>query len=246
MSRMNGTPEDYRQAPSGNGPHASEWANKPHRLVYDLAAEIKHLHRDREALIAENEKLRQQIEIRRQAPPLGQAPRIDAEQLKALDERFLVEMLPDVIRELRRDMAERGQPHIVQGLPLAGVLGQVLDSFAIRNHRHDALTASLARLEAENERLKAESVEPNVWVCQTCGFEAHKMVLRAFDGAVGINSTEQQDICPNDGTSMRRRTWKEACDQAVQNAVAAFERAETAEQRVSSLTARTRHYVGGV
>lgn len=28
--------EEYRQAPSGVGPHALNWADKPHRLVYDL------------------------------------------------------------------------------------------------------------------------------------------------------------------------------------------------------------------
>ncbi len=28
--------EDYRNAPSGIGPLASEWADKPHRLLYDL------------------------------------------------------------------------------------------------------------------------------------------------------------------------------------------------------------------
>jgi hypothetical protein len=32
--------QDYREAPSGIGPHAPEWKDKPHRLVYDLASEV--------------------------------------------------------------------------------------------------------------------------------------------------------------------------------------------------------------
>ena len=37
------TVEDYRNAPSGIGPLAAEWANKPHRLVYDLAQRVAEL-----------------------------------------------------------------------------------------------------------------------------------------------------------------------------------------------------------
>src|SRR5689334_11802411 len=34
---------DYRNAPSGVGPLADEWKDKPHRLVYDLCVEIDEL-----------------------------------------------------------------------------------------------------------------------------------------------------------------------------------------------------------
>lgn len=33
---------DYRNAPSGVGPLADTWRDKPHRLVYDLCAEVEH------------------------------------------------------------------------------------------------------------------------------------------------------------------------------------------------------------
>lgn len=36
-------PHDYVNAPSGIGPLASEWTDKPHRLVYDLAMEVMRL-----------------------------------------------------------------------------------------------------------------------------------------------------------------------------------------------------------
>lgn len=35
----------YRDAPSGDGPLAAEWKDKPHRLVYDLVEEVVALRR---------------------------------------------------------------------------------------------------------------------------------------------------------------------------------------------------------
>jgi len=35
------TLEDYRDAPSGIGPLAAEWKDKPHRLVYDLCTVLR-------------------------------------------------------------------------------------------------------------------------------------------------------------------------------------------------------------
>jgi len=35
--------QDYRIAPGGDGPQASEWENKPHRLIYDLCDEVERL-----------------------------------------------------------------------------------------------------------------------------------------------------------------------------------------------------------
>lgn len=34
---------DYRNAPSGIGPLAHTWGDKPHRLLYDLATEVERL-----------------------------------------------------------------------------------------------------------------------------------------------------------------------------------------------------------
>lgn len=41
---------DYRPAPSGEGPHAPTWKDKPHRLVYDLASEVERLQMEVEQL----------------------------------------------------------------------------------------------------------------------------------------------------------------------------------------------------
>jgi hypothetical protein len=35
--------EDYRRAPSGEGPLAAEWKDKPHRLIYDLCKRVEAL-----------------------------------------------------------------------------------------------------------------------------------------------------------------------------------------------------------
>lgn len=48
------TLEDYRNAPSGIGPLAAEWDDKPHRVVYDMCDHIREL-RD------ENERLRNEL-----------------------------------------------------------------------------------------------------------------------------------------------------------------------------------------
>jgi hypothetical protein len=34
---------DYRNAPSGMGPLANQWRDKPHRLIYDLCSEVERL-----------------------------------------------------------------------------------------------------------------------------------------------------------------------------------------------------------
>jgi hypothetical protein len=84
------------------------------------------------------------------------------------------------------------------------------------------------------EALQAQLYEPNVWVCATCGFEVQKMFLRAADGAVGLDSREVQDICPNDGTSLSRRTWQQACGEAVKNAVRFMDEAEALRAKVTA------------
>jgi hypothetical protein len=43
MLRPGTDTRDYRLAPSGVGPLAAEWADKPHRLVYDLCGEVERL-----------------------------------------------------------------------------------------------------------------------------------------------------------------------------------------------------------
>lgn len=46
---------EYREAPSGRGPHAAEWLDKPHRLVYDLCTEVDRLRMEIQALREKHE-----------------------------------------------------------------------------------------------------------------------------------------------------------------------------------------------
>lgn len=63
--------------------------------------------------------------------------------------------------------------------------------------------------EPEIARLHEAARVPGAWVCNTCGFRLQKMKIRAADMAVGVDNAVVEDICPNDGTSMRALTWKE-------------------------------------
>lgn len=71
---------------------------------------------------------------------------------------------------------------------------------------------------------------PHQWKCAMCGFVVSKMLLRASDGAVGIDRREIQDVCPNDGTSLTRVTWEESALESGERAIAEMKRAEAAEQ----------------
>ena len=52
---------------------------------------------------------------------------------------------------------------------------------------------------------------PASFVCPECGFRLEKRTLIAQTGQVGIKKGgEEPDLCPNDGSVMRRVTWKEA------------------------------------
>ena len=73
---------------------------------------------------------------------------------------------------------------------------------------------------------------PPVWICDVCHFEVTKMLLRASDGAVGPDRREVQDICPNDGTSLRRLTWKEDAQRADRVAIEQMKRADAAEAKL--------------
>jgi hypothetical protein len=59
---------DYRNAPSGEGPLAAEWADKPHRLVYDLVAKLEKMRTDEEIQRAVELMNHQIIELGPQTP----------------------------------------------------------------------------------------------------------------------------------------------------------------------------------
>jgi hypothetical protein len=46
------TLDDFRNAPSGKGPLAAEWADKPHRLIYDLCHRLELAAQEQSAPVA--------------------------------------------------------------------------------------------------------------------------------------------------------------------------------------------------
>ena len=56
---------------------------------------------------------------------------------------------------------------------------------------------------------------PASFVCDTCGFQLEKRSISARTGQVGIRKGgEDAEACPNDGTMLRRKTWKEAFEES--------------------------------
>jgi hypothetical protein len=90
-----------------------------------------------------------------------------------------------------------------------------------------------ADLSRQLEVAEAAVYVPNQWVCPSCGFCVTKMILRAADGAVGIDTSEVQDICPNDGSSLRRLTWEQNATEAHEEWRKANERAAAAEAKLA-------------
>lgn len=139
MTRMRGTADDYRVAPSGEGPQASEWLNKPHRLVYDLAGEVKHLHA---ALAVETARADREGTARREAErqcrvlslaiPLEDelSPRIDELLWDIAVQQWQAVAVASLLKDCQRRMAD--------------------DWTTIGNERRQRM-----RAEAERDRLRA-------------------------------------------------------------------------------------------
>src|SRR6185503_77575 len=73
---------------------------------------------------------------------------------------------------------------------------------------------------------------PGRWICPTCGFVLTKAILRASDGAVGVDASPVQDICQNDGSSLRQVTWKEDAEDANRVGLEKMKRADVAEAKI--------------
>ncbi len=72
----------------------------------------------------------------------------------------------------------------------------------------EQLAQSQARLqELENERDQAKYI-PGSWTCTQCEFGQVISTLYLQSGTIGAN-TDEVPVCPNDGSIMRRCTWKE-------------------------------------
>ena len=90
--------------------------------------------------------------------------------------------------------------------------------------------------------VERERDTPGEWVCPVCSFLLHKRILQAETGLVGINTKDESELCPNDGATMRRFTWKEVAELAedaarrfAEEAVALRAERDTLKARVAEL-----------
>lgn len=141
-------------------------------------------------------------------------------------------------------------PHRVEPLGLSAPCGCcVCKALTVARDACDAAGMFLAKAEgerdaltAETEKLEAEHADgpPGQWICRTCGFRLSKMVLRASDMAVGIDDRVVEDICPNEGSSMRRVTWKEDALASDRVGIEQMKRADKAESQRDDLAQAVR------
>jgi hypothetical protein len=108
-----------------------------------------------------------------------------------------------------------------------------------QNQEIRELRGGISALVKGRERAEARAAEqaadgpPGTYLCDTCGFIAQKFMLRAADMAVGIDLRDHHEVCPNDGTPMRRKTWKEDALDSDRVAREQMARADAAEAKVA-------------
>lgn len=99
----------------------------------------------------------------------------------------------------------------------------------------DQLSAVLAAGEGEQPTSCVE-VMPGAWHCLTCGFSLNRCVLRARDGAVGVNPGQTDEPCPNGCPGLLEPvTYKQAFADMVKVSESQVQRALKAEDRLAEV-----------
>ena len=102
---------------------------------------------------------------------------------------------------------------------------------------HQAVSAATQHFQGVVEELYQLAYVPGVWCCHErgCGYVVTKNILSVSDGRVGADTSEDVEGCPNDGTQLFPRTWKDHYIQLEQAAISQLDRAVQAEGRVAEL-----------
>lgn len=98
-----------------------------------------------------------------------------------------------------------------------------------------------AALEAQAQAARRDTLGPvrGMWECDQCHFIQQITKLNPITGASGAPTVAELPVCPNDGTAMRSRTWRDLCMDARGAADRWHEECEAAEAKL----ARVREYV---
>lgn len=87
---------------------------------------------------------------------------------------------------------------------------------------------------AENQDHRRSVLMPGEWTCPVCKFDLHKRVLRASDGAVGIDTREVLEECPNGCGPLVGVTWEQGCRQMGKVAEEQAEQRQQAEAKLAA------------
>ena len=94
--------DEYRNAPSGMGPHAYDWKDKPHRLIYDLCAEVDRLQQVQLTVVRENALEEAALLCEKMAVGAPAAAESKEEQQIAAHVEFAASILAGAIRALKQ------------------------------------------------------------------------------------------------------------------------------------------------
>jgi len=111
----------------------------------------------------------------------------------------------------------------------------VVDCLREQQWSRVGLAREVVSLRDERDALRGALMIPGEQRCVTCGFELHKLVVRAADGAIGVNAATPLEECPNGCGYLVGVTYEQGWREMVRAAEAATvarEKAETALREV--------------
>lgn len=76
---------------------------------------------------------------------------------------------------------------------------------------------------------------PGDWYCPMCGFRVHKRILNPVNLAIGIDTSEVAEACPNDGEQLQPLTWKQDCEDANKVALNLMKQLQRQQERLDEL-----------
>lgn len=98
---------------------------------------------------------------------------------------------------------------------------------------HQAVSAATQHFQSVIEELYQLAYVPGVWHCRECGYVVSKNILSP--SGRGADTREDVEGCPNDGTQLFPRSWKDHYIGLEHAAFSQIDRAMLAEGRVAEL-----------
>jgi hypothetical protein len=139
-------------------------------------------------------------------------------------------------------MSERGEMFETAARQADGALLQVWTK-----HTHCCLTYDKAYWSEAQRRLwtflgtaRALAYVPGVWRCPRCHFTLHRHTISAQTGEIAVDTRDERPLCPNEGTPLRRVTWREDAEETAALLVEERARRRMRERELASVVAMLR------